>query len=277
MSGFRRAISLLLTGAVLVAAPVAVFAQGTGSASVTHPQSPVLTLDWERLYTESLWGKRVAKEIDAASASLRQENNRIAGQLEAEERDLTTQRASMAPADFQKAAEAFDKRATEIRAAQKAKADAIQSQLNAERQAFISAAMPLIDEVLAARGAAVVLDSRVIIRGLASADITAALAQRVDTEIGDGAGRVPATVPASGGTTTGDSAGATGNATNPGDGADAMTAPATDDGVYVDDSANRATETGADPVLQGGAAPTPETPLGLPMPSVPTGDQSGAN
>ncbi|KEO51690.1 hypothetical protein TP2_09435 [Thioclava pacifica DSM 10166] len=267
----------MLTGAVLVAAPVAVFAQGTGSASVTHPQSPVLTLDWERLYTESLWGKRVAKEIDAASASLRQENNRIAGQLEAEERDLTTQRASMAPADFQKAAEAFDKRATEIRAAQKAKADAIQSQLNAERQAFISAAMPLIDEVLAARGAAVVLDSRVIIRGLASADITAALAQRVDTEIGDGAGRVPATVPASGGTTTGDSAGATGNATNPGDGADAMTAPATDDGVYVDDSANRATETGADPVLQGGAAPTPETPLGLPMPSVPTGDQSGAN
>ena len=273
MGGLRRVISLLLTGAVLVAAPVATFAQQSDSAGVTQPQSPVLTLDWERLYAESQWGKRVAQEIDAASADLRQENNRIAGQLEAEERDLTTRRATMVSADFQAAAEAFDKRATEIRAAQKAKADAIQRQLNAERQAFIAAAMPLIDEVLAARGAAVVLDSRVIIRGLASADITVDLAQRVDAEIGDGAGQVPASVPATGSTKSDATTGSTGDVAASGNGSDPATAPAKQEGVFVDDSANRATETGADPVLQGGTPPTPETPLGLPMPDA----QDGSN
>lgn len=255
-----RGIAAALTGVALAVSGLAAGAQ-TAAAPQSAERSPVLTLDWERLYENSLWGKRVNDEIENASAALRTENNRIAGQLEAEERDLTERRSKMAPADFQAAANAFDKRATEIRAAQKAKADAIQRQLNDERQTFVRTVMPLLDEVLQTRGATVVLDSRVIIRGLAEADVTDELGKRVDKEIGDGAGRVPAEVPAP--------SSDPGTAAQP-DTPSADTAP-DQGGVYVDDSANKKAETGADPVLKGGAPPQPALPLGLPMP-----DESGS-
>ncbi|TMV93662.1 OmpH family outer membrane protein [Thioclava sp. BHET1] len=253
------ALALVLAG---FAAPGWAQEAADGSAPAATSQTPVLTLDWEQLYNNSLWGKRVAREIDKASSDLRTENNRIASQLEAEERDLTERRPKMAPADFQKAADAFDKRATEIRAAQKAKADAVQRQLNDERQGFVQAVMPKLDEVLRARGAEVVLDSRVIIRGLSSADVTEQLGKRIDREVGDGAGRVPASVPEPGSS----------NSASPSP-ADALPSDGTSDtgatdqgGVFVDDSPNLKPQTGADPALEGGSAPKASPPLGLPMP-----------
>ena len=165
--------------------------------------SPVLTLDWERLYAGSLWGRRVNAEIAAASRMLQTENTRIADDLVTEERDLTERRPTMSLADFNAAAEAFDQRATGIREAQRAKAQALSRQLEEERQAFIAAAMPLLDDMLATRGAVVVLDARVIIRGLAQADITAELGARVDAEIGDGAGQVTPATPVPGQTADG--------------------------------------------------------------------------
>ncbi|MEX1661791.1 OmpH family outer membrane protein [Thioclava sp. 15-R06ZXC-3] len=252
------ALALVLAG---FAAPG--LAQQAPSASPVPPaaQTPVLTLDWERLYDNSLWGKRVAREIETASADLRTENNRIAAQLEAEERDLTDRRPKMDPAAFQTAADVFDKRATAIRAAQKAKADAIQQQLNNERQGFLQAVMPKLDEVLRARGAEVVLDSRVIIRGLASADVTAQLGERIDSEVGDGAGQVTASVPATG--TQPDSKNTAPAAP------DAPTGSTNGDGgVFVDDSLNSNAKTGADPALNGGSPPDPTPPLGLPMPKL---------
>lgn len=253
----RGAVFISLLGLTLMGGPVSTFAQ---DASPQAPQASVLILNWEALYDGSLWGQRVKREIDAASSDLRKENNKIAGQLEAEERDLTTRRASMDPAEFQKAADAFDKRATEIRAAQKAKADAIQRQFNAERQTFIQSVMPILDEVLKARGAEVVLDSRVIIRGLASADVTKALAARVDTEIGDGAGRVQALVPP------------TKNATAPDGATNSPQSDGTDDtgGVYVDDSPNHKTGTTGGAILQDGQGAGAGTPLDLPLPGVGT-------
>lgn len=251
----RGGVLIALTGLALALAPIPGRAQETAPAAGA---SSVLTLNWEELYDSSLWGQRVKREIDAASADLRKENDRIAGQLEAEERDLTTRRASMAPADFQAAADAFDKRATEIRAAQKAKADAIQKQFNAERQAFIQTVMPMLDEVLKARGAVVVLDSRVIIRGLAEADVTKALAARVDKEIGDGAGRVKALVPPTDAASDGSNPPATSEENS----------PDSTGGVFVDDSPNKQGGTGDDPVLQNGAGDGAGTPLDLPLPGI---------
>jgi len=237
--------------------------QAVDAPAPADVQTPVLTLDWERLYTNSLWGKRVAREIEAASNDLRTENNRIASQLEAEERDLTDRRPKMDPAAFQAAADAFDKRATAIRAAQKSKADAIQTQLNNERQGFLQAVMPKLDEVLHARNAEVVLDSRVIIRGLSSADVTAQLGKRIDAEVGDGAGRVQASVPVAGAPTSQDD-----KTSTVGNGADGSSdaSGAKDGGVYVDTSPNTQAKTGGDPALNGGDPPDPTPPFGLSKP-----------
>jgi hypothetical protein len=96
----------------------------------------------------------------------------------------------MDPKAFRLEADAFDTRATEIRAAQKAKAQAIQTQLEQERQAFIQSVVPVLDTMLTERGAVVVLDRRAIIRGLANIDVTEDLVTLIDRDIGDGAGVV---------------------------------------------------------------------------------------
>ena len=260
----KAALALALVMTSLAAPGLA--QQAPDAPAQAGVQTPVLTLDWERLYTGSLWGKRVAREIEAASNDLRTENNRIASQLEAEERDLTDRRPKMDPAAFQAAADAFDKRATAIRAAQKAKSEAIQQQINNERQGFLQAVMPKLDEVLHARNAEVVLDSRVIIRGLSSADVTEQLGKRIDAEVGDGAGRVQASVPVAGAQSP-DAKDAT-----PEDGADkSVGAPADapeakEGGVYVDDSLNTKAKTGGDPALNGGDPPDPTPPFGLGKP-----------
>ena len=159
----------------------------TPAPEAAQARLPVLTLDFERLFDSTRWGKRLAADLAAESAALNAENNRIAEDLIAEEKALTDRRAAMSPQAFRTEADAFDERATDIRAAQKAKAQAFTQAYEASRQAFFAALAPLIDEVLAGRGAVVVLDRRAIIRGLEAADITDDLVALADERLGDGA------------------------------------------------------------------------------------------
>ena len=188
MAGMVRTLMIgaLLGGALSLGPGMAQEAPSVSDLSLPRSVQGILTLDWEVLYDSSAWGKRVSAELSQASKDLNTENNRIADDLVIEERQLTERRAAMTPEDFRAEAAAFDKRATGIRAAQKAKAQALQAQLEQERQAFVQAALPVLDELLLARGAAVVLDRRVIIRGLSNIDVTNDLILLVDERLGSG-------------------------------------------------------------------------------------------
>jgi len=191
---------LALCAALAFGALAPVQAQQAPAAAGTQAQAPlpVLTLDFEKLFENTRWGKRIRTDLAAASQALNTENNRIADDLVAEEKDLTTRRATLAPDVFRKEADAFDQRATGIRNAQKAKAQALSTQFDADRQAFFNAVAPLLDEVLAARGAVVVLDRRAIIRGLNQADITDDLVALMDARRGEGPPSVPVPAPETG-------------------------------------------------------------------------------
>lgn len=173
-------LCLLALGLMLASPPA--------SAQEAPPAVPVLTLDFERLFAETLWGQRISADMARESAALNTENTRIAEDLIAEEKSLTERRAKLTPEVFRAEATAFDQRATGIRSAQKAKAQALTQSYDAARQAFYLASGPLIDEVLASRGAVMVLDRRAIIRGLDAADITADLARLMDARLGAGPG-----------------------------------------------------------------------------------------
>lgn len=163
------------------AAPVA-----PGAESAVAQGAPVLILDFERLFDETRWGQRIAADLAAASSALNTENNRIADDLIAEEKALTERRAGMPAEQFRTEANAFDERATAIRAAQKAKAQSLSQSYDAARQGFFDAVAPLIDELLAGRGAVVVLDRRAILRALPQADITDDLVALIDARLGTG-------------------------------------------------------------------------------------------
>ncbi|MFC3058234.1 OmpH family outer membrane protein [Paenirhodobacter populi] len=161
-------------------------APGAAGAQAATASQQVLTLDWERLFDESHWGKRIREDLARESQALSQENDRIADELVAEEKSLTERRATMNAEDFRREAAAFDARATEIRNTQKAKAQALTQKFEDEREALFRAIAPLLDDILQQRGAAVVMDRRAIIRGRADADVTGALVTLVNDRFGEG-------------------------------------------------------------------------------------------
>lgn len=159
----------------------------TGDAPVVAlPRVPVVTLDDERLFTESRFGKAVLARQEADKQALIAENRKIEAGLEAEERDLTERRASLPKEEFEPLAAAFNTKVEGIRAAQDAKSRAITDRFDAERQRFLVSASPVLVQIMAERGAVAIISKRAVIAGFDNIDITEAAIARLDATLGDG-------------------------------------------------------------------------------------------
>ena len=179
----RLACLLLVFAAAL--AGVGAAAQEAPRSAINLP-SPILTLDPERVYSGSLWGERVAADIDAELQALAAENERIALELTAEERDLTDRRATMAADEFRAAADAFDAKVSEIRRTQDAKSRDLARRADAEKLAFYQALLQPMSEVLTARGAVAILDRAAIFLASDTIDVTDEVIARANALLGAG-------------------------------------------------------------------------------------------
>jgi Skp family chaperone for outer membrane proteins len=184
----RGALIPALLGLALSAGQGAAQELSTGAplAEEGLPTSPVLTLSQDKLFAGSLFGKAVQARIEELTRALQAENRKIEADLEAEERALTTRRASLAPEDFRALAEAFDTKVEGIRSAQDAKARTVTETREAERQRFLETAVPILAELMAERGAVAILDKGAIILSFDLIDVTDAAIARIDAELGDG-------------------------------------------------------------------------------------------
>ena len=152
--------------------------------------APVLqfrTLDEETLFSASLFGQRVLSEIEQASRALEQENARLLDDLTARELALTDARATMEPAEFRAAADAFDLEAEATRRAQAEKRQRLADYQDNEQRRFFLLAAPILQAVLAATGAQVVIDARAVILGVDGMDLTREAIDAVNQGLGDGA------------------------------------------------------------------------------------------
>jgi len=149
--------------------------------------SSVLIVDFDRLFSQSMFGERIQSDYVAARDELVAEQRRIASALRQEELELADQRASMAADVFRAEAEAFDDKARGIRRAQDAKVDALESSLTEARNQFLEVSRPVLEQLLAQNGATVLLERRSALLWLPRVDITDAAIARVDAVIGDGA------------------------------------------------------------------------------------------
>lgn len=176
-----RALLVALIGALAVSLASAAAAQELGRVV-----SPILTLDRERLFTDTLFGQRVTGDLEAASKLMAAETRRIEASLAEEERTLTEQRASLAPEEFRKLADAFDAKVQKARAERdQAKAD-LQAQIDAARQQFFEQIAPVLKALVRERGAILVLDKRAILLSAADIDLTDAAIARIDAVLGTG-------------------------------------------------------------------------------------------
>ena len=221
MRGGRNALTLAL--ALLIAGPVAAQeapplpvteapvdegAAPDGPPAATPDREPivvpglvqgqpgaVVTVDQDRLFSGSAWGRRIQAEFEQAGTELAAENDRLAKQLSDEEAALTEARATLDPAEFRSRAEAFDARATEIRRERAQAVQDLNASGDAEQNAFFQAIVPLIGRVMLERGAVVVLDRRSVLMSADGIDITGDLITQIDAELGDGSD-LPAPQPA---------------------------------------------------------------------------------
>ena len=158
------------------------------AAAVAQQSAPpqLLTLDQERLYSGSLYGRALESGSLAATQALATENRKIEADLSAEEAALTEARKSVTPEAFQALADAFDAKVEKIRAEQEAKATALKTDRDTRRQQFFAAAVPVLAELMRQSGAYAILNHDAVILAFDAIDVTTRAIAAIDTSLGDG-------------------------------------------------------------------------------------------
>ncbi len=151
------------------------------------PLSGVLTIQPERLFAESAFGKRITQELEAEGAVLTAENRRVEAELRAEELELTERRSSMEPEAFRALADAFDEKVQETRRTQVQKLREINQMRENARREFFAASLPVLQGILLDSGAGAILDHASVFLSAESADVTELAISRIDAVLGDGA------------------------------------------------------------------------------------------
>lgn len=159
--------------------------------------SPILTIDQEKLFAESMFGSAALVRLQQGKEALVAENLRIEGGLEVEERDLTARRATLPAAEFRALADAFDAKVEGVRAAQQTKYTDLTASHEEDRRRFFAAALPTIGGLMQELGAVVVMDKQTVVVSLRQVDVTDVVIARLDADIGDGSAvpRAPVTPP----------------------------------------------------------------------------------
>lgn len=146
----------------------------------------VLVIDTNQLFAESAFGHRVKADIEARGRALAAENRRIEAELAAEEKALTEERPAMAPEAFRDKADAFDAKVKQTREEQEAKALELAEAGDAAQRRFLAVAQPVLETLMAERGAVVMLERRAVLLHAGAVDVTKAATRRIDAAIGDG-------------------------------------------------------------------------------------------
>ncbi|SFR40137.1 periplasmic chaperone for outer membrane proteins Skp [Yoonia tamlensis] len=146
----------------------------------------ILVFDMNRIYFETLYGRRIADDLNAVATAVQAENEAIVATLTEEERSLTERRPQMTPEDFRAEADAFDAKVQEVRRVRDAKNVELQTASAEQRAAFEERVQGIIANVMFERGAVIVLEQRSVVMSVRAANITDDVIARVDAELGDG-------------------------------------------------------------------------------------------
>ena len=178
-----RALAVMVLGAGLIAVSAEA---NPANAQTALPAPQVLTLDQDRLYTDSLYGKAMEARTLAASLALAAENRKIEADLAAEEADLTQKRSVTATAAFQVLADAFDAKVEKLRAEQTAKATGLKTRNDADRKVFFQAAVPVLADLMRQMGAYAILNHDAVVLAFNAIDMTDRAITALDDKLGDG-------------------------------------------------------------------------------------------
>ncbi len=168
----------LFAAGLVLSAPVA-------AQTTLEVAPPIVTIDRDRLFAETDFGKSVQAEIENRAATLGAENRRIETDLIAEEQSLTTARETLSPEEFRVLADAFDQKVQQLRSEQDTKSREVQRFSEEAQQRFLELIIPVLGELLRERGALIVMDRRDVFLSAGSIDITEEAIARIDERLGE--------------------------------------------------------------------------------------------
>ena len=145
-----------------------------------------MTIDRQRLFSETAYGQRVIATVEIERARLAQETRAAEAALTQEEKLLTEQRSSLDPTSFRVLADAFDNKVNELRAEGQDREQEFVRVLEREQTAFFERIGPILGRMVRELGAVVILDRRAILLATQNIDITDMAIRRIDLELGDG-------------------------------------------------------------------------------------------
>lgn len=150
------------------------------------PSGTILTIEPDRLISDTAYGQALQGRLDTAAAALLAENRQIDADLELEEVALTARRDSLPATEFRALAEAFDTKVEKIRSEQEGKGRALSQTRELERQKVLQAAVPILAELMVQRGAVAILDKASVFVAFDRADVTNDAIARLNAVLGDG-------------------------------------------------------------------------------------------
>lgn len=153
-------------------------------AQQNSPQ--VLIIDSERLFFETVYGRRIQADLAEQAAELQAENDRIVESLTQEENSLTLRRPDMTPEEFRAESEAFDTKVQDVRRVRDAKNVDLQVATAEARARFEEQVQGIVANIMLERGAALVLEQRNVVLSVRAANITDDAIVRIDAQLGDG-------------------------------------------------------------------------------------------
>ncbi|MEL6168455.1 MAG: OmpH family outer membrane protein [Pseudomonadota bacterium] len=151
-----------------------------GEAPTFEVPPPVVTINQDRLFEETILGRRIVEEVERRAEQLATENRRIEADLIEEEQALTARRPTLSVEEFRRLADAFDAKVQRLREEQDAKSRAVQRFSDDTRQDFFAQVVPILGELLRERGALIVIDRRDVFLSADSIDITDAAIAAID-------------------------------------------------------------------------------------------------
>lgn len=149
---------------------------------------PIMTIDRDRLFAGTAWGRRIQADLARQGDDLSKENERLLQQFSREEEELTRLRDTLPPEEFRIRADEFDQKVVEIRHQRDTALQELQQIPQREREAFYAQIMPILAKLMQERQVVVVLDQRLVLIQAQSIDVTDELIARVDAEFGEGPG-----------------------------------------------------------------------------------------
>jgi len=163
--------------------PIAAVAQ---SYPTSEQFLPVATINQDRLFAGSLFGKNFNEKFQNDANILAEENRRIEKELAGEEADLTQKRKELSNIEFRALAAVFNEKVEIIRRDQAQKLKVLNASRIQAQRAFFVQAQPIIVNLMQERGIQFILNDQAIFMSGSSGDITDSAIAHIDRVLGAG-------------------------------------------------------------------------------------------